>query len=657
MFVIRKWWLTFVLAALSLPAMTVHGEVTRADYERALGLRERYRGLVTNQVESATWIGKTHRFVYRRSVKGGHEFVLVDAETSQRQSPFDHARLADALNKASGGRFAALTLPFSEFRFVDGERAISFLFQSERWTCALNDDRCTKTEQRPLPPGTLRGVNGPVRGPHAPPSTEPKRSPDGRWLAFIQGFNVAIRPAASGPPKMLSNDGSEGEFYELDSIVWSPDSTKLVAARIRPGYRRIVHYVESSPEEQPQPRHWTLQYAKPGDTLDREILSIFQLEPAKQIELSQELMPNPYDLSTPVWRKDSRAITFEYNERGHQVYRVLEANARTGKVRAVISEQPKTFFYYNGSNDSRSSGKRFRYDVNDGHEVVWMSERDGWNHLYLFDGATGALKHQITKGPWPVRHVQKVDQVNRQIWFSAGGMQPGGDPYLLHYYRINLDGTGLITLTEADADHQVSFSDDMAYFVDTYSRVDLPTVSELRRTSDRSLVMELDRADISELSKAGWKPPEVFTAKGRDGVTDIWGVIYRPANFDPSRKYPVIENIYAGPHGSHVPKNFSAYAASQAQAELGFIVVQIDGMGTSNRSKVFHDVAWKNLGDAGFPDRILWHKAASAKYPYYDLSRVGIFGGSAGVGSVDAAAMQVVVGRFRSASGLLKSKF
>ena len=644
------------IAAVVLQAAGASAQATRADYERALGLRERSRSMVPNLPEPAMWIGKTQRFVYRRSVKGGHEFVRVDAKTLQKQPPFDHARLASALSKAGGESYSALTLPFTEFRFVNEERAIEFFVQPARWTCTLDEYRCTKSE-RPNPPGALRGVNGPVRGPHAPPSTEPKRSPDGRWIAFIHDFNVAVRPASPGSPKpeggggpkpggeggpaspkreddgkptVLSIDGTEGEYYELDSIVWSPDSTRLVASRIRPGYRRIVNYVESSPEDQLQPRHWTLQYAKPGDALDREFLSIFQVEPAKQIELSQELTPNPFELSTPVWRKDGRAITFEYNERGHQRYRVLEADAETGTVRVVISEEPRTFFYYNSSNDTRSSGKRFRHDIDDGREVVWMSERDGWNHLYLIDGATGAVKNQITKGQWPVRHVQKVDAAKRQVWFSAGGMRANRDPYLLHYYRIGFDGSGLTAITEEDADHHVTYSDDMTYFVDTYSRVDLPTVSQLRRTSDRSLVAELERANITELQQAGWKPPEVFSAKGRDGVTDIWGVIFRPSQFDASKKYPVIENIYAGPHGSHVPKSFSAYSPSQAQAELGFIVVQIDGMGTSNRSKAFQDVAWKNLGDAGFPDRILWHKAVAAKYAYYDITRVGIFGGSAG---------------------------
>jgi dipeptidyl aminopeptidase/acylaminoacyl peptidase len=268
--------------------------------------------------------------------------------------------------------------------------------------------------------------------------------------------------------------------------------------------------------------------------------------------------------------------------------------------------------------------------VADGREVVWMSERDGWNHLYLYDGATGRVKNQITRGEWPVRAVVKVDEEARQIWFSASGMYPGKDPYFVNYYRINFDGSGLTRLTQADANHTAIFSPDMKYYVNGYSRVDLAPALDLRRTTDNSVVMELERADISGLVKAGWKAPEVFTAKGRDGTTDIWGVIYRPTTFNASRKYPVIENIYAGPQSAFVPKSFGAFNAMQAQAELGFIVVQIDGMGTAHRSKAFHDVAWKNLGDAGFPDRILWHRAAAAKYPYYDITRVGLYGTSAG---------------------------
>ena len=449
-------------------------------------------------------------------------------------------------------------------------------------------------------------------------------------MAFIDNFNVAIRPFGGDKRTILSTDGSEGHYYDGASIVWSPDSTRLAAYRVRPGYRRLVHYVWSSPEDQLQPEHWAIQYAKPGDLLDQEEPVLFDTRGSNPLVVDSRLFPNPYDLSELVWRNDGRALTFEYNARGHQVYRVIEVDAQTGAARAVVSEEPKTFFYYNRSAATLQAGKRFRYDLNDGREVIWMSERDGWNHLYLIDGATGTVKTQITNGAWPVRHVVKVDEDQRQIWFSAGGMHAGKDPYFQHYYRINFDGTGLTPITTVDANHVVEFSSDMAYYVDHYSRVDLAPVAELRRTIDGGLVAEIERGNTAGLIKAGWRAPEPFVAKGRDGTTDIWGLVWKPRRFDPARKYPVIEYIYAGPHGTHTPKSFSAFTGMQAQAELGFIVVQLDGMGTSNRSKAFHDVAWQNLKDAGFPDRIRWHQAYAATRPWYDITRVGIYGGSAG---------------------------
>jgi dipeptidyl aminopeptidase/acylaminoacyl peptidase len=350
---------------------------------------------------------------------------------------------------------------------------------------------------------------------------------------------------------------------------------------------------------------------------------LFDLATRTSVEPSTTLFPNAYTLSPMQWRGDSRRITFEYNQRGHQVFRVVEVDALTGAARAVVNEETPTFFEY--------SAKLFRFDMADGAETVWMSERDGWNHLYLMDGTTGQVKGQITKGPWVVRGVERVDTVARQITFRASGMYPGRNPYFVHYYRINFDGTGLVTYTTADANHTVRFSPDGQYYVDSYSRVDLPTLTELRRTSDQALLKRLETADASALLATGWRPPESFVAKARDGVTDIYGIIIRPTTFDPKRKYPVIESIYAGPHDSFVPQVWGLQAAMRAQAELGFIVVQIDGMGTSNRSKAFHDVAWRNIGDAGFPDRIRWHRAVAQRYPAsYDLTRVGIYGGSAG---------------------------
>jgi dipeptidyl aminopeptidase/acylaminoacyl peptidase len=621
--------LLLLACAFPLPVRPALAQPTMADYERAQGLRAKQEALVADVPEPATWVADSHRFVYRRRQPDGFTFVMVDADTREKKAAFDHARVAALLSTATGTAHHPTRLPFSEFTFESGGDAISFTVTGRRWACRLTGDAACTSPEVPPPGDVRRVITGPIR-PDFPAAPRPRPSPDGKREALIVNYNVAVREVGQPAVTTLSTDGSEGNYYDPASIVWSPDSTKIAAYRVRPGYRRLVHYVHSSPEDQLQPKHWANVYAKPGDRLDHEQPVLFDVVNKRQLTVDDRLFPNPFDLSDLVWRKDGRAVTFEYNQRGHQAYRVIEVDAGTGAARAVVSEEPKTFFYYNRSNDSLSAGKRFRYDLADGREVIWMSERDGWNHLYLIDGVTGAVKRQITKGDWPVRHVNHVDEGARQIWFSAGGMTPGKDPYFLQYYRIDFDGTGLTPITTADASHEVSFSSDRQFYVDHYSRVDLAGVLELRRTSDRTLIMEVERGDISALVASGWKAPEPFVAKGRDGVTDIWGLIYKPRQFDPSRQYPVIEFIYAGPHGSHVARSFSAFNPVEAQADLGFIVVQIDGMGTSNRSKAFHDVAWQNLGDAGFPDRVLWHKAAAAKFPWYNVTRVGIYGGSAG---------------------------
>jgi hypothetical protein len=677
---------------------------TLADYQRAQGLQEKARGLVVNVPGAANWIGESDRFWYTKAVKGGTEFVLVDAAAGTKKPAFDHDKLDAAINEASGGHYTGLALPFAPapggrgagggrgigiaapgaLTFSDRESAIQFGAEGFLWKCTLTDYICTRGNALPAPAGGRGGRGAPEddsllaapemvggdpvdgleyepppqqgagtgagfgrgasgcgpraqaqgrgRGGQAPAEAQVCTSFDGKWEAVIENFNVFLRPAGSSDPATpLSFDGSEGNYYTLRSVAWSPDSRKIAAYHTRPGYDRQVHYIESSPAGQIQPKHTSILYRKPGDALDIAYPALFDVASKKEIEIDDALFPNAYSLSMPVWWKDSRAFTFEYNERGHQVYRVIEVDANTGKARALITEESQTFIDYRPLVANASdTGKKVRYDIDDGKEILWASERDGWEHLYLYDGVTGKVKRQITRGDWVVRYVDRVDEAGRQIYFLASGMNRGEDPYFTHYYRINFDGTGLTKFTDADGNHTVTFSGDREYYVDSWSRVDLPPVAQLRRTEDRKLVMDLEKGDASALLAAGFRHPEVFTAKGRDGKTDIWGTIVRPMSFDPGKKYPVIEQIYAGPQGSFVPKTFSAVSGTQALAELGFIVVQIDGMGTNNRSRAFHDVAFKDLGDAGFPDRILWHKAVAGRYPYYDISRVGIYGTSAG---------------------------
>jgi dipeptidyl aminopeptidase/acylaminoacyl peptidase len=548
----------------------------------------------------------------------------VDANALTKNPAFDHAKLAAALSAAGGKSYTAYSLPFEHFHFVEKRSAIEFVADDARWRCDLASYKCVK--QGPMPSENDDYDNTPKADNSDEKTTA---SPDGKWLAFIANYNVWLRSADGKQRFALSEDGSEGNYYVLSTLVWSPDSKHLAAYRIRPGYQRLVHYVESSPADEVQPTYFSMVYPKAGDLLALQQPVLFNVAERQEISIDHALFPNPFNLTDIVWWKDSRGFTFEYNQRGHQIYRVIEIDATTGHARALITEQSKTFVDYEPVRDDQyDSGSVFRYNVADGKEIIWASERDGWKHLYLYNGKTGEVENQITKGSWVVRAVNRVDEKKRQIWFEASGMNPDEDPYFVHLYRINFDGTGLTPLTPEVANHRVEISADGKYYVDVASRVDLAPVMTLYRADDNKPVMVVEKADISKLIAAGWHAPEVFKTKGRDGKTDIWGVIYRPANFDPSKKYPVVEDIYAGPQGSFVPKSFSTRIEPLTQ--IGFVVAQIDGMGTNNRSRAFHDVTWKDLKDAGFPDRILWHRAVAAKYPWYDISRVGIFGTSSG---------------------------
>lgn len=692
------------------PAASAQG--SKADYERALSLRERTSGKVFRARVRPTWSEDGTSFWYRNDLpEGRREYVAVDVVPGIRRPAFDHVALANALSAEANEPVDGERLDLRRLEFDPAAGELSFSWKSGRWrwtlaTSELRQADASEGGEGSLPsnlrirPSVRTGeetsitfinrLEAPVRlfwlapeGERRPYGTlaagasrdqhtfaghawlvtneagkplavfeaadeggdavidekagsreEPRRdgrrerpqpsgrSPDGQWTASIQDHNVHLRKTDAGEEATaLTTDGSAEDAYG-GRIRWSPNSKHFALLRtVRPETRK-VHLIESSPKDQLQPKLHTLDYAKPGDPLPVSRIALFDAEEGREIPVPDTLFTNAWSLDELHWSPDGRKLTFLYNQRGHQVLRLLAVDAETGAVRVVIEEASPTFVDY--------AGKSFLQILDETNEAIWMSERDGWNHLYLYDLQSGQVKHQITSGEWAVRKVERVDVAARQVWLLAGGIRPEQDPYFLHLCRANLDGSGLAILTEGNGTHEVQFSPGRRTFLDTWSRVDQPPVTELRRSEDGGLIGKLEAADANALLATGWRAPEPLVAKGRDGVTDIYGVIYRPSNFEPGHKYPVIESIYAGPQSAYVPKAFSAYRGQMAMAELGFIIVQIDGMGTSHRSKAFHDVCSKNLGDAGFPDRIAWIKAAAAEYPEMDLSRVGIYGGSAG---------------------------
>ena len=443
-------------------------------------------------------------------------------------------------------------------------------------------------------------------------------SPDSTQSAFVRDNNVWVGKPDGSEARQLSFDGTDGEAYV--QIRWSPDGKKVAALRKQVLKERQILLRESRPGEQVQPKYRWLDYAKPGDVLPQSTPALFDVEAMKAIPLSEPVKMDQYFLELGQWSPDSEWFSYEYNQRGHQRYQLCAVDAATGKVRVLADEKTDTFIYYYDL---------WRYLTPDGKYFFWISERDNWRHLYRIDTKTGRME-QITKGEWNVREIHEV--TDDHILMNVNGLHAaeGEDPYNKHVALLDLKTLALKDLTPENANHQVTFSPDFSRFVDNYSRPDLPATTVLRSAADGKVMLPVQKQDISALRKEGYTMPEVFCAKGRDGVTDIWGTIYRPFKFNPKKKYPVVEYIYAGPHDSHVTKDFSGQMRFSRLLELGFIVVTIDGMGTDNRSKSFQDVAWRNLKDAGFPDRILWMQAAAKKYKYMNLDKVGIYGYSAG---------------------------
>ena len=606
-----------LLAVLLFCTNTAVAQGTIEDYRRAYSSGEKFSAnKVFYSNVNPEWIDETHHFWYVRNTPEGRLYVLVDADHKNRKDLFDHKLMATALSEASGRKIESTSLYLDRLSVNKKLDTLRFVFNNHRWMYAIHTNQLTDEGTLPAPHKQRHWMETDDEK-----TATPVSSPDRKYVAFIKNHNIYVKEIATGKERQLSLDGTLGNYYSA-YIRWSPDSKKVASCKIRPVEKRYVYYVESSPTDQLQPKLHKQEYAKPGDELPFRIPCIYEVETGHGVIPSTDLFSQQYYLTSPEWNKDSQAVTFEYNQRGHQVYRVLELSATTGKVRPLIEETSDKYVNYS---------RHFRHDLQDGKRMIWMSERDNWNHLYMYDRTTAQPVHQITKGEWYVRDILRVDETNQLIYFSANGVQANEDPYLIRYYRIGFDGRNLTCLTPEEGMHNAWFSKDMQYLVDVYSMVDKAPIAVLRNAENGKVIMPLETADISRLIAEGWKAPEVFTAKGRDGKTDMWGIIIRPSNFDPAKKYPVLEYIYQGPGSQYVPKNFIPYNYYMSGiAELGFIVVMVDGMGTSFRSRSFENVCYKNLKDAGLPDHIAWIKSAAQKYPYMDIDRVGIYGCSAG---------------------------
>jgi dipeptidyl aminopeptidase/acylaminoacyl peptidase len=572
-------------AVVPLVAQTL---VTAADYARAERFMPAHTTpLVLRSGIRPTWLADD-RFWYRVTTPKGVEFVLVDP----------------------------------------GART--------RGTCTLRE--CVET---PAPPGG---------GPAGDAARTVIPSPDGKRIAFVREYNLWVRDAATGDETQLTTDGAKDYGYATNNagwtksdrpvLLWSPDSTKIATFQ-HDGRRVGEMYLVSTRVGHPELQAW--KYPLPGDehifTIERVILDVI----AKTV-VRLEMPPDPHRSSLcdhvvcrgewvdVQWSPDAKQIAFVSTTRDHKREQLRIADAVTGAVRTVLEEKVPTFF--------ESGNGRVNWRVLFGsNEVIWFSERDDWGQLYLYDLPSGKLKHQVTGGEGNVTQLLHVDERARTIFFLGMGREAGRDPYFTNLYRVNVDTGAGVLLTPEDASHDVSLSGSGRYFVDSYSKPDVPPVTVVRN-ADGEEIMLLERADISKLDAIGWKPPIPFTVKARDGKTDLYGLMYRPTNFDPAKKYPIVSHIYPGPQsGSVGSRGFAASRGdTQALAELGFVVVQIDGMGTPGRSKTFHEAYYGNMGDNTLPDQVAGMKQLAARHAWIDIERAGIYGHSGG-GYAAAAAM------------------
>jgi dipeptidyl aminopeptidase/acylaminoacyl peptidase len=484
------------------------------------------------------------------------------------------------------------------------------------------------------------GEETPSRSPYARYRGGGMRSPDGKKEAFIRDYNLWVKDVETEEETQLTTDGIEDFGYATNNagwtrsnrpvLLWSPDSKKI--ATFQHDARGVgMMYMVSTNVGHPRLEAW--KYPLPEDSVifrvERVVIHLdgpkvvrLKMEPDQHRGTITDHIASGGVLGDAEWSEDASQLAFVSVSRDHKEVALRVADPETGDVRTVHEEVEDTFF--------ESGHNRINWHMlAQSNEVIWYSQKTDWGHLYLYDLTTGSLKNQITSGEWRVLDLLHIDQEDRKLFFTGSCREPG-DPYFHYYYSINFDGSDLRLLTPDSAHHQVSFSPGYDYLVDTYSTPTTPPVSVLRNIKGKKL-LDLEKADISELIAAGWKAPIPITMKARDGVTDIYGLMYTPTFLDPDKKYPIINSIYPGPQSASTgSRSFSPVRSLQAMAELGFIMVTIDAMGTPGRSKSFHEAYYGNMGDNGLPDHITGMKQLAERHPWIDIDRVGIFGHSGG---------------------------